>query len=296
VTAAGAAVRKKSRPRARHNGRQRRWAKEARGCPRPRGTRWARPPRCRAVRTSCRGRHRVGVRISAYDFYTEKVEALAEEVRWLMGFNRDVIPRRRDQFVEMGVGTGPVAGGGQAVARVIPSWRSRRREPPQTTLSTLHSSASNYRRGRAELLRPRSPDGPGPSRRPAEMPTRSPRDRRESPLLPGIPEVDLRLRSSGELRWSKLLIGRRRSELSRWTRWGRLQTGVTCGTLRNCSPAGRRYACIPNRSTPTGGHPRDETSPPAQRAGRGGPPQAHREHPIQAARDVDWGRSRGHCR
>jgi trans,polycis-polyprenyl diphosphate synthase len=46
----------------------------------------------------------LGVRnLSAYAFSTENWRRSPEEVRWLMNFNRDVIHRRRDQFVEMGV-------------------------------------------------------------------------------------------------------------------------------------------------------------------------------------------------
>ena len=41
--------------------------------------------------------------LSAYAFSTENWRRSPEEVRWLMNFNRDVIHRRRDQFVEMGV-------------------------------------------------------------------------------------------------------------------------------------------------------------------------------------------------
>ncbi|GAB3264166.1 isoprenyl transferase [Kineosporia babensis] len=46
----------------------------------------------------------IGVKhISAYAFSTENWKRSPEEVRWLMGFNRDVIRRRRDQMHEWGV-------------------------------------------------------------------------------------------------------------------------------------------------------------------------------------------------
>ena len=46
----------------------------------------------------------VGVKaISAYAFSTENWSRSPEEVRFLMGFNRDVIRRRRDEMHEMGV-------------------------------------------------------------------------------------------------------------------------------------------------------------------------------------------------
>ena len=41
--------------------------------------------------------------LSAYAFSTENWKRSPEEVRWLMGFNRDVIHRRRDQLDDMGV-------------------------------------------------------------------------------------------------------------------------------------------------------------------------------------------------
>ena len=55
----------------------------------------------------------VGVRyLSAYAFSTENWSRSPDEVRWLMGFNRDVIRRRRDQIDAMGSGSG-----GPVVAR-----------------------------------------------------------------------------------------------------------------------------------------------------------------------------------
>src|SRR6266446_2856652 len=53
--------------------------------------------------------HRDGARppdipaLSAYAFSTENWRRSPDEVRFLMGFNRDVIRRRRDQLHEMGV-------------------------------------------------------------------------------------------------------------------------------------------------------------------------------------------------
>ena len=41
--------------------------------------------------------------LSAYAFSTENWRRSPDEVRFLMGFNRDVIRRRRDQMHEMGV-------------------------------------------------------------------------------------------------------------------------------------------------------------------------------------------------
>ena len=50
------------------------------------------------------GAIQIGVKeISAYAFSTENWRRSPEEVKFLMGFNRDVIRRRRDQMHEMGV-------------------------------------------------------------------------------------------------------------------------------------------------------------------------------------------------
>src|SRR5690606_3276964 len=41
--------------------------------------------------------------LSGYAFSTENWPRSPEEVRWLMSFNRDVIRRRRDELIELGV-------------------------------------------------------------------------------------------------------------------------------------------------------------------------------------------------
>ena len=41
--------------------------------------------------------------LSAYAFSTENWKRSPDEVRWLMGFNRDVIHRRRDELNDLGV-------------------------------------------------------------------------------------------------------------------------------------------------------------------------------------------------
>ena len=47
--------------------------------------------------------------LSAYAFSTENWKRSPDEVRFLMGFNRDVIHRRRDEFVRDGH-PGPLGG------------------------------------------------------------------------------------------------------------------------------------------------------------------------------------------
>jgi undecaprenyl diphosphate synthase len=76
-----------------------RWAK-ARGLPRTAGHQRGEASLLDVVE----GAIEVGVRwISAYAFSTENWKRSPDEVRFLMGFNRDVIRRRRDYMNELGV-------------------------------------------------------------------------------------------------------------------------------------------------------------------------------------------------
>ena len=76
-----------------------RWAK-ARGLPRTKGHEMGEA----ALFDVVEGAIEIGVKaISAYAFSTENWTRSPEEVRFLMGFNRDVIRRRRDEMHEMGV-------------------------------------------------------------------------------------------------------------------------------------------------------------------------------------------------
>jgi undecaprenyl diphosphate synthase len=76
-----------------------RWAK-ARGLPRTRGHERGEA----ALFDVVEGAIEIGVKaISAYAFSTENWNRSPEEVRFLMGFNRDVIRRRRDEMHELGV-------------------------------------------------------------------------------------------------------------------------------------------------------------------------------------------------
>ena len=76
-----------------------RWAKE-RGLPRTKGHEAGEASLFDVVE----GAIEIGVKaISAYAFSTENWSRSPEEVRFLMGFNRDVIRRRRDEMHELGV-------------------------------------------------------------------------------------------------------------------------------------------------------------------------------------------------
>ena len=76
-----------------------RWAKE-RGLPRTQGHEQGESSLFDVVE----GAIEIGVEaISAYAFSTENWNRSADEVRFLMGFNRDVIRRRRDEMHDLGV-------------------------------------------------------------------------------------------------------------------------------------------------------------------------------------------------
>ena len=76
-----------------------RWAKQ-RGLPRTAGHEAGEA----ALFDMVEGAIQVGVKeLSAYAFSTENWKRSPEEVKFLMGFNRDVIRRRRDQMHDMGV-------------------------------------------------------------------------------------------------------------------------------------------------------------------------------------------------
>ena len=76
-----------------------RWAKE-RGLPRTKGHEQGEY----SLFDTIEGAIELGIPyLSAYAFSTENWKRSPEEVRFLMGFNRDVIRRRRDQLVDLGV-------------------------------------------------------------------------------------------------------------------------------------------------------------------------------------------------
>ncbi|MGH3763569.1 MAG: isoprenyl transferase [Pseudonocardiaceae bacterium] len=142
--------------------------------------------------------------LSAYAFSTENWRRSPDEVRFLMGFNRDVIRRRRDQMHEMGVRV-------RWVGRRPRLWRSVIRElevaeelTAGNTVMTL-AMCVNYG-GRAEIA-----DAAREVARRAARGEINPERVDERMLAryldePDMPDVDLFLRPSGEKRISNFLI------------------------------------------------------------------------------------------
>ena len=177
-----------------------RWAKQ-RGLPRTEGH--ARGEA--ALLDVIHGAVEIGVKyLSAYAFSTENWKRSPDEVRWLMGFNRDVIHRRRDQLDDMGVrirwaGRRPKLW--QSVIREL----EEAEEQSKTNTTLPLQFCVNYG-GRAEIV-----DAAREIARLAAAgkldPDRLTEDRFAKFLdEPEIPDVDLFLRSSGEQRTSNFLL------------------------------------------------------------------------------------------
>ncbi|HET7174214.1 MAG TPA: isoprenyl transferase [Nocardioidaceae bacterium] len=177
-----------------------RWAR-ARGLPRTAGHEAGEA----ALLDLVKGGIAAGVKyLSAYAFSTENWRRSPEEVRFLMGFNRDVIRRRRDEMDALGVRV-------RWAGRPRRLWRSVIREleiaerlTSDNDVLTL-TMCVNYG-GRAELA-----DA-------ARALARQVRDGRLDPervtertlagalYVPELPDVDMVLRTSGEQRFSNFML------------------------------------------------------------------------------------------
>lgn len=177
-----------------------RWANE-RGLPRTKGHEAGEA----ALLDVVAGAIEAGVtHLSAYAFSTENWKRSPEEVRFLMGFNRAVIHRRRDQLNEWGVRM-------RWVGRRPRLWRSVIRELETAQEMTATNSTMtlyfcvNYG-GRAEIAES--------TRKIAELVASgrlkaSSIDERTIARYmpePDMPDVDLFVRSSGEQRTSNFLV------------------------------------------------------------------------------------------
>jgi undecaprenyl diphosphate synthase len=142
--------------------------------------------------------------ISAYAFSTENWRRSPDEVRFLMGFNRDVIRRRRDEMHELGVRV-------RWAGRRPRLWRSVIKELEVAEELTRDNDVLtltmcvNYG-GRAEIA-----DAAAAIAREVAAGRLKPDKVDESTVArfldePDMPDVDLFLRSSGENRTSNFLL------------------------------------------------------------------------------------------
>ncbi|MBX6386562.1 MAG: isoprenyl transferase [Microbispora sp.] len=177
-----------------------RWAK-ARGLPRTEGHKMGEASLFDVIE----GAIELGIPyLSAYAFSTENWKRSPEEVRFLMGFNRDVIRRRRDELHAMGVRVRWAGRRGRLWKSVIKELEDAERMTAGNSTLTLQFCV-NYG-GRAEIV---------------DAAVRLARDIAEGRVKadkvsektfaryldePEIPDVDLFLRSSGEQRTSNFLL------------------------------------------------------------------------------------------
>jgi undecaprenyl diphosphate synthase len=142
--------------------------------------------------------------LSAYAFSTENWKRSPDEVRFLMGFNRDVIRRRRDQMHELGVRV-------RWAGRRPKLWRSvikelevaeeltRDNDRLTLTMCVNYGGRAEIADAAAEIAR-RARDG--------RLDPASINERTFGRYLdePDLPDVDLFIRTSGEQRVSNFLI------------------------------------------------------------------------------------------
>ena len=142
--------------------------------------------------------------LSAYAFSTENWRRSAEEVRFLMGFNRDVLRRQREWLNERGVRVVWAGRRPRLWRSVIKELEAAQELTKDNTKMTL-AMCVNYG-GRAELV-----DGFRDIAKQVAAGELNPRDIREETIAqhlydPGMPDVDLFLRPSGEKRTSNFLL------------------------------------------------------------------------------------------
>src|SRR4051812_39006687 len=147
----------------------------------------------------------VGVRwLSAYAFSTENWKRSPDEVRFLMGFNRDVIRRRRDEMHERGVRVRWAGRRPRLWKSVVHELEVAEEMTRDNDVLTL-TMCVNYG-GRAEIA-----DAAAAVARAARAGRLDPRKVDEKLFArfldePDMPDVDLFVRSSGEQRISNFLL------------------------------------------------------------------------------------------
>lgn len=147
----------------------------------------------------------IGIKyLSAYAFSTENWRRSPDEVRWLMGFNRDVIHRRRDQLDAMGVRIRWAGRAPKLWRSVIKELQDAERQSAGNDVLTLQFCV-NYG-GRAEIVDAARAIAKAAQRGELD-PDRLTEERFRRFLdEPDIPDVDLFVRSSGEQRTSNFLL------------------------------------------------------------------------------------------
>lgn len=142
--------------------------------------------------------------LSAYAFSTENWKRSPDEVRFLMGFNRDVIRRRRDELNAMGVRVRWAGKPGRLWKSVISELQAAEQMTERNKTLTLQFCV-NYG-GRQEIVDAAlklAGDIAAGRVKPGKVSEKSFARYLDEPE---IPDVDLFLRSSGEQRFSNYLL------------------------------------------------------------------------------------------
>jgi undecaprenyl diphosphate synthase len=177
-----------------------RWA-NARGLPRVEGHRAGEA----ALLDVVAGAIEIGVKhLSVYAFSTENWRRSPDEVKFLMGFNREVLRRRRDQLNAWGVRVRWVGRAPKLWASVISELREAEEMTKKNSVMTLQMCV-NYG-GRLELVDAIRDIADGVANGTIN-PARITEKTVQAHLYePSLPDVDLFIRSSGEQRTSNFLL------------------------------------------------------------------------------------------
>ncbi|SHF42092.1 isoprenyl transferase [Streptoalloteichus hindustanus] len=177
-----------------------RWANQ-RGLPRTEGHRRGEA----VVLDVLQGAIELGVKwLSLYAFSTENWKRSPDEVRFLMGFNRDVIHRRVDQFDELGVrvrwaGRHPRLWRSVVKELEVAEERTKNNDVLTLTMCVNYGGRAEIADAAKEIARLAAAGKINPERVDEKMLARYLDE-------PDMPDVDLFIRPSGEQRTSNFLI------------------------------------------------------------------------------------------
>jgi undecaprenyl diphosphate synthase len=147
----------------------------------------------------------IGVKhLSAYAFSTENWKRSPDEVRFLMGFNRDVIRRRRDEMHEMGVRVRWAGRRPRLWKSVIKELQIAEEMTAQNSVMTL-TMCVNYG-GRSEIADAAQALARAAVRGEIDPDRVDERSLGRHLYVPELPDVDLLLRTSGEQRFSNFML------------------------------------------------------------------------------------------